>query len=1845
MKRLISILVVVAMMFSLVASALPVFATEGEGEGAETPEAAKPLATYNVNWKTLVEEGTMRSQWLYDKGPSQNNMASKYAITATDSELLLAITAGDHRQYYSEVMFDLTDDTNYIYEFEAKSTGGYNGGAIFAYSYDNPLARDEDDSKKDINGNDTTKMASSFILMGNLNGADSKGVQLKFGGHWDNYGYEDSKNHQETLTNIKVSEDGYSNYRVVYTGRTVEFFYLNANDEWVELYADATITLCEGAKVAFGAYTNNTNYLSGLRNCVVYGMNEAAKNCMPDPNEITDALVQYKVNWKTFVDGGAMRAQWLYDKAPNQNNMASKYAITATDTELALGLLTSGDTDGDHRQYYSEQMFTITADTKYVYDFEAKSNGGYNGGTIFAYADDNPLARDEDDSKVDIDGNDTTKKASAYILMGNLNGTNEKGLQIKYGGHWADYGYEDSKNLQESPVDLWVSEEGYSKYRIVYTGYTVEIFYLNTSDEFVKLYADAEYTITLCEGAKLAFGAYTNGTNYLAGLRNCTIYGMNEAAKNFMVVDKTALEEKIAEAKALVADDYTVDSWNAFYPAAIDAATAGLKNAKTQVEIDAALDALKAAMAELDLSPLADKTELNALIAVAKELLEEDYYPASWVKLQAAIVAAEAIAADETLNQTRADKAVATLVGVIEGLVDASFESIAIYNVNWKFLVENKTMRAQWAFDRGSNQNNFPSTYNIDATETGLIVTPKSGGDNRSYYSEYMFKITDNTYYTYEFQVSTQNYGDGGLVFAWAADANAPVEASRPAKDATNDIYPGIPKGPIFLKGQLSKGKTTSVFFGGPYDPNIICNTSGTNTMNVEDIKRDADGYATYKIVYNGRNVEIYYVNTNDEYVQTFTGTEIVLPENSFVAFGITAWTPDYANVRNAVVNAYNLPSAEIMAKAWLEYTVNNYAKYVGSEDYTPATTQAFNEAYANAQAVLAADFDIEDVAAIEAAQEALDAAVAGLKKPANKTTLAEKIAAAEALMDGKTAEDFEEVYFTPFYEAYENAVALNADVEADQADVDAAAQAIADTIGKVVLKGELMKTDLNAALDAFDALNGDDYTPNTWAGIEDLYAAAAALKDTTETTQAAIDEATKALNDAIAALVKRANVTKLDIAVGRAEALNPADYKNWDADAIAAAIEAAKAVVADLNVSQADADAALEEFVAVIDALETIRDNVLLIVVPDDYEIIDTNEYDPATATYYNKLTDMSYHGLGNVFYYDYHKVIANKGFTAGEAFPQSMKQMNLQGDTSYCLRIGRNSGGATNRGVDGIKVKDPDGTFNHASRAVVFGDAGKIYNHVFGYSFRVAPTFDSFAFYLPIDTPIASIDVYGANRGVAADGSILYGKADADDILDVSTADRTIKDESAASAKKVYLGTVDVPAAEEGAENIYVSGKLDLALEFEYVYFAVTFKDGTNDDTTVYIYEVELYGFDKDDENRVADFSAITELYTRYLTAVKEDYTEESWNALVAVVEAQMLTINSVLLTQEEVDAAVAAIQAAFDALKFSAVDFAALNEAIANAAPYEGKDATYTPKTYAPFLEMLAKGKALVEAGEAAQTEVDAIAKAINDAIAKLAERADKTALKEEIDACKLYKEEAWQGNTISWRMFAKALGEAEALLADDNAVQAEVDAMVTSLQTKKAVLMPTPGYSDETETTAPETDAPATDAPATDAPATDAPATDAPATDAPATEAPETDAPATEAPETDAPATEAPETDAPATEAPETDAPATEAPETDAPATEAPETDAPATEAPETDDESETEAPTDDESETEAPTDDESETAAPETEDVTETETETDTEAKDEGGCGSSIAISALAVVGIIGTAVVIKKKED
>ena len=1363
-------------------------------------------------------------------------------------------------------------------------------------------------------------------------------------------------------------------------------------------------------------------------------------------------LATYNVNWKELAEGNQMRAQWLYDRAPGHNTMP--YVITATD--VALTLATDGSHGGDHRQYYSEVMFPMTADTQYVYELEAKSTGS-NGGFLFAYSENNPDGRDEDDRKQDKEGNAVDYLASSYFVMSKLT---EGSADLKFGGYWPNYGYKDSVNLSQNIENAKLTEDGYAKYKVVYTGFTVEIFYLDATNAWVELYPDT--TITLANNAKVAFGVYTNGPNY-GCVRNCTVYAMNEAAKTYLSVDKTALAAKISDAKVLEEDKdiYTPESWAEFFPAAIEKAEEVYKNATSQTAVDAALEELNTAMDALEFSPASDKAALNAAIEAAKALNPADYAELSQVKLAAAIDAAEAEAAKD-INVNEENKAIAALNVVVAGLIDKDFTATAYYNVNWKNLVEGGTMRTQWCYQRNSSHNNFESKYYVNATENALTLTP-TGGENRQYYSELMVELNENTYFVYDFEVNTHSYVDGGVVFAWAADPNAFVQSSRPAKDAEDDIYPGVPKAAYSIQGNLSNGSSLAVQYGGPYrDAGLGYVLFGTkDSPNLENVKKSEDGYAKYRVIYDGLTIEIFYENTNGEYVEAFADKTMTLVEGSRVAFGVTVWTPDYADLRNCKLTAYNDPAADAIAKAPLEYAITVAAKLENkAANYTPGTFEPMLEALAGARAALAAGVAEN----YDAAAEALLDAVAALKKPANKSELLAKISAAEYIINSSSESDYTSASWSAFETAYESARAIYEDinVSVDEQDaVNAETDALTSAIERLTAAGEANKVDLIIAVKRYEALVETDYTPATWATLTAPYFSAAALytnDSLTEADQANIDAATVALNNAIDALVERANFPKLQALVNRVEALDKTAYKaeTW---AIDAPLVEAKAVLADLNNSQEVVDAAIEALQAAYDALETIRTNVLLITVPEDYEINDKVSYPPETATYYNKITDMSYHGLGNVFYYDYHKVVANAGFSAGwqpgMVFEKSMKEMGILGDSSYVLRLGRNNGSGTNRAVNGIKVKD-DAELVHQSRPTLIGD--KKYGHVFGFSFREAPTFDSIAVYLPTDSIIASIDVYGANLAVDAEGNAIYGKADSDKIINLDANGKELRDETPLTAEKVYLGTIEVPAAEAGAENILAEGKL-MAFKAEYVYFALTFKDGTADNAWYSIYEIELYGFNPDEEG-VADFSVLSELYTKCITLDSSEYTPLSWKGVADAVAEHNATVMSVLSTQAEVDAAVAAFDNALNSLVYKAADFTALDVALNTADLFDGKDAEYTPETYGVLKAAVETAKALKAQVNVSQSLVDSAAKAINEAIAGLIKTANKTVLNATIDKALTYVEEDWQGNVIAWKMFEKALAEAIEIKDDPNVTQLDVDEIVASIEVKMLELVPTP-----------------------------------------------------------------------------------------------------------------------------------------------------------------------------------------
>ena len=1397
-------------------------------------------------------------------------------------------------------------------------------------------------------------------------------------------------------------------------------------------------------------------------------------------------LLTYNVNWKELDENGTMRAQWAYQRNDGQNNFKSKYNVTATETALTLSPIGNGE----NRSYYSDVMFDITADTYYEYVFMADDTKDVDAGVIFAWAAD-PNAFVES-SRPAIDATDDVYPGvpkGAYFIQGSFgDNTNFKvHFGAPYDGGYVKFGTSTKTNVYNAKLD----EDGYSTFKIVYNGLKVKMYCLNVDDQWVEFFADKD--MTLVEGSKVAFGVTTWTPSY-TNLKNCVLYAMNEAAVAEMTFSKDELTAKITEADLFVEADWTVDAWAPF-ASVLASAKETNETAVYQYQVDKALAKLTAAMEALVATATDIDAKLAAKVTEGEALVENQdlYTEASWARFAAALADAKAVSDAEDATQTAMVAAFNKLADVQSGLLTKELVAKRTYNVNWKYIVGNTTMKAQWCFDASEFQNNWNSKFTTYATENSIYALPIGNGDTRQYYSyDYMMDITENTYYEYTFSAKNdpnRPTGYAGFVIGYAIDEDAYDEGSGDFND-----YVGPKMSSYFIYGAFQNKSDEGDCFQLSINYGYHANDGGYCVSGCESgtgvAKLDDDGYATYKVIYDGYNVTLLYLAEDDTFKPVFGEKVATFAEGSKVAFGIFNRNQGRnIYVKNATLVAYNDAAAEILTETATAYSVALAEKLLAEKElYTPATVEALEAALAAVKAITAET----PVADADAAIAALESAIANKKYYADRTALQAAIDAANAALEGKTAADFVAKYYDPFKTAYDNAVAISANDDVLQADVDAAAKALVDAQVYLTLAGQACKVDLEAVLAKYDALVETDYKPSSWATLAAPYATAKALFDNAETTDAdqdAIDAAVVALDEAITALVKRADFRKLTIAINRAEALDKADYKNWSVDE---ALAAAKAMATNYEATQEEIDAVIEALTAAVDELVPYRSNVLLIAPDDDYTCI-SNEYGE-NPSWYNKITDMSYHGLGNVFYYDYYKVLAAKiaegaeGFVLGQAFPSSMKDMGIQGSADYTLRLGTNmSGGGSNRVTDGYKLwnSTTDNNLNHRANPTIIN--GKTYGHAFGFSFLKAPTVDSIAFYLPTNTKIVSIDVYGSVRQTLADGTVLYGKADKAAVV---TDENGTQCEDSTTAEKIYLGTINVPAAEDGADNILATGDFVQAMKVDYIYFALTMAEGTGKNAYYYMCEVELYGLNEGetvDGVAVADFTAVNAAFKNYAPLVASDYTEDSWAAVEAAFAKNAAIVSSCLSAQADVTAAAAEIQGAIDALVINAADKTALDAAIAEAKKFA--ELEYTPNTFNPLKEALAAAEALSANADATQSDVDAATKAVNDAIAALVKRADKSALQPAIDEAKktIDLKEYYQGNTVAWRMFENQYNKLVALLTDDNAVQADVDSAIADLAAKKAELVVTEGMTLPTEPT--ETDAPATDAPATDAPAAD------------------------------------------------------------------------------------------------------------------------------------------------------------
>ena len=189
-----------------------------------------------------------------------------------------------------------------------------------------------------------------------------------------------------------------------------------------------------------------------------------------------------------------------------------------------------------------------------------------------------------------------------------------------------------------------------------------------------------------------------------------------------------------------------------------------------------------------------------------------------------------------------------------------------------------------------------------------------------------------------------------------------------------------------------------------------------------------------------------------------------------------------------------------------------------------------------------------------------------------------------------------------------------------------------------------------------------------------------------------------------------------------------------------------------------------------------------------------------------------------------------------------------------------------------------------------------------------------------------------------------------------------------------------------------------------------------------------------------------------------VESDYTAESWAVLEAArAEAEKLLADA-SATQEKVDDAVKKLDEARAGLKAPEpeVDKSALQ------AKYdEVKDLKadgYTADSWKAFEAALKTAKTVLGSDKAGQADVDLALQMLSDAHAGLkkeeAPAVDKSKLDAAVKEAKELKADDYK--TMSWNPFAKALAEAEAVLADAKADQAAVDAAAKALADARAGL---------------------------------------------------------------------------------------------------------------------------------------------------------------------------------------------
>ena len=188
-------------------------------------------------------------------------------------------------------------------------------------------------------------------------------------------------------------------------------------------------------------------------------------------------------------------------------------------------------------------------------------------------------------------------------------------------------------------------------------------------------------------------------------------------------------------------------------------------------------------------------------------------------------------------------------------------------------------------------------------------------------------------------------------------------------------------------------------------------------------------------------------------------------------------------------------------------------------------------------------------------------------------------------------------------------------------------------------------------------------------------------------------------------------------------------------------------------------------------------------------------------------------------------------------------------------------------------------------------------------------------------------------------------------------------------------------------------------------------------------------------------ADKTLLEGLVNHILGLDQDKYVEETWNAMIPVLQEAQGVLANQEASQSEVDKVYIELVTAFLNLRFKSVeevDKTELEELIKEAESY--KEEEYTPGTWDVFQEALDAAKEVAANENATEAEVEKAVNDLQEAINALTKKADKGFLEELISEVEGYNEEDYTAG--SWAALQEALEAAKEVVANEDATETEV-----------------------------------------------------------------------------------------------------------------------------------------------------------------------------------------------------------